>query len=262
MADFVSSSTTTSDALSVGNGCGGRRTIAQALADNTWAQVLEIAIVFAPALFAIGILRAIRPENPLIFMAALWLANLTMLALIWLGIRVRGESCRSIGLSVIWSGVLDAFRAILKSIPIAIFAIAAFVVGTVIMANVVGIPESADMTKFNYLQGNLPMLLASLVGVYIVSSFGEEVVYRGFLITRLERMFPNNRRPTLFALAISSAIFGLAHIEWGPMGIAQTTCMGAAFGISFLLIQRKLWPLVLAHAYMDTLLLLPLYLAP
>ena len=41
------------------------------------------------------------------------------------------------------------------------------------------------MSSYEYLQGNLPMLLLSLAGVYIVSSFGEEVLYRGFLINRL-----------------------------------------------------------------------------
>ena len=65
------------------------------------------------------------------------------------------------------------------------------------MANIVGVPDGADMTKYNYLRGNLPMLLISLAGVYIVSSFGEEVVYRGFLITRLEQLFGPNRNPVV-----------------------------------------------------------------
>jgi membrane protease YdiL (CAAX protease family) len=157
---------------------------------------------------------------------------------------------------------IDAFWVLWQSILIAIFAIAAFIVAAVLMVNVVGRPQSADMTQYNYLQGNLSLLLVSLAGVYIVSSFGEEVIYRGFLMTRLERIFGGNTRSAaIFALATSSIIFGLAHYKWGAMGIVQSTCMGFAMGASFLLVKRRLWPLILAHALMDTLLLVPLYLA-
>ncbi len=131
------------------------------------------------------------------------------------------------------------------------------------MANVVGIPKGADMTQYDYLRGNVPLLLLSLVGVYVVSSFGEEVVYRGFLITRLEQLFGGATRSRVIgAVIVSSIIFGFAHYKWGAMGIGQTTCMGAALAISFLWTERNLWPLVLAHAYMDSLLLIQLFLAP
>ena len=39
---------------------------------------------------------------------------------------------------------------------------AAFVVGTIVMADIVGIAEGPDMTGYNYLQGNLPMLIVAL----------------------------------------------------------------------------------------------------
>lgn len=238
------------------------RTIAETLAKDIRAQILEIILVFAPVIAVVFVFRMFEPDNPMIFMAGLWLANLMMIGIVRLGIGARGDTFRSIGLNVSLTSPRNVFSVVLKSIPIAVFAIAAFVVGSIIMANVVGIPEPADMTGYNYLQGNPMMLVLSLMGVYIVSSFGEEVVYRGFLITRLHQMFgPQSRRTELFAVLISSVIFGLAHFEWGAMGVGQTTCMGVAFGVSYLLTKRTLWPLVLAHAYMDTLLLVPLYFA-
>ena len=51
-----------------------------------------------------------------------------------------------------------------KSIAVLAFALAGFAIGSVVMANIVGIPEGADMTKYNYLRGNLPLLLVSLAG--------------------------------------------------------------------------------------------------
>ena len=47
---------------------------------------------------------------------------------------------------------------------------------------------------------------------------------------------------------------------WGVMGIMQTTFMGLALGISYLLVKRNLWVLILAHAYMDTVLMVQMYL--
>ena len=65
---------------------------------------------------------------------------------------------------------------------------------------------------------------------------------------------------TRAAVAASAIVFGLAHFDWGVVGMVQTGFMGLALGTSFLILRRNLWVLVLAHAYMDTLLLVQLYL--
>ncbi len=229
---------------------------------NRWVRILEIAVVFSPGLLVLIAYRFFKVENPMLLIAAVWMANAVMLILIWTGIKYRGETLRSIGLAIERPQLSAAGWTVLKSIPILVFAVAAFILGSIIMANIVGIPEPADMTKYNYLKGNLPMLVLSLAGVYIVSSFAEEVIYRGFLITRLEELFGGRTRmATVAAITLSAVIFGFAHFEWGAMGIGQTTLMGAALGISFLFTGRSLWPLILAHCYMDTLLLVQLFLA-
>ena len=45
------------------------------------------------------------------------------------------------------------------------------------------------------------------------------------------------------------------------MGIVQTGFMGLALGICYVKLKRKLWALILAHAYMDTVLMVQLYLS-
>jgi membrane protease YdiL (CAAX protease family) len=225
--------------------------------------LLDIGIVFAPAVIALIALRSIDSPNPLVSMGVIWLANVIMLGLVWVSTRRRGQSYRSIGLNFGRVGLGTIFRTILSSLAIAVFAIAAFVAGSMVMPGGAEGADAADMTRYNYLQGNLPMLLVTLAGVYVVSSFGEEVIYRGFLITRLEQAFGSDSSGSaIFALLSSSAIFGLAHFEWGAAGVVQATFMGLAMGTSFYLTRRSLWPLILAHVYLDTLLLVPLYLAP
>lgn len=239
------------------------RILGERLSTDKSIQWLEIVIVFLPVVLVIFTFRLLGTNNPMLFIGAIWIANVAMLSIIWLGIKLRGESLNSIGLSFGNASISNIAWLFLKSIPIFLFAAIAFIFVPIVMASIVGVQIGADLTKYNYMQGNLPMLLFSLSGVYIVSSMGEEIVYRGFLITRLQTLFGGEgRKPVLSALILSSIIFGLAHFEWGLTGIVQTAFTGAAFGIAFLLTKRRLWPLILAHGYMDTLLFVQLYLAP
>ncbi len=60
---------------------------------------------------------------------------------------------------------------------------------------------------------------------------------------------------------ISSIVFGLIHFDWGLVGMVQTGFMGLALGVSYLAVRRNLWVLILAHGYMDTILILQMYFA-
>ena len=137
----------------------------------------------------------------------------------------------------------------------------AYLIGGGVAQLLPSVPAEADLSGYDFLKGNLPMLLLSLLGVYIVSSFGEEVVYRGFLINRITELKPDGRHMRVIALLGSSVLFGLAHWGWGLAGVVQTGFMGLGLGIAYLLVGRNLWINVLAHVYMDTILLVPLYLA-
>jgi hypothetical protein len=130
----------------------------------------------------------------------------------------------------------------------------AFIAGSALAARWVSASAAADMSGYSYLQGNLPMLLLALAAVYVVSSFGEEVVYRGFLMNRLTELTTGYRAAWTMAVVISAVVFGLAHFGWGFVGVVQTTLMGLALAISYLVVKRNLWVLVLAHAYIDSLL--------
>ncbi len=234
----------------------------EALKENRWAQLAELIFVFSPAMIVVIILGFIPTEDPLWPTVAISIAYVAMFGLIWLGITLRGEQWHSIGLHFKRPSVSQVGFTFLKSVPVFVFAVAAFIFGSILMANIVGIPQQADMTEYNYLQGNLPALLGSLACVYLTASFGEEVVFRGFLITRLQILFGGQTRMAMiFAVTLSSILFGFAHYGWGAMGIGQTACMGAALAVSFFLFKRNLWVVILAHGYMDTILLTQQYFA-
>lgn len=223
-------------------------------------KLAELAVVFLLPLTLILALQPFVGEGPLAFQLLVWVANALMLVLIWLGMRLRGHGWRELGLSFRPGPLRSVIPVVGLSVLVFVGAVAAFVVGAIVAANVVGIPEGADMTGYNYLQGNLPMLVLALGGAYVVSSFGEEVVYRGFLIHRLVELSTGKPRWWL-AVILSGLVFGLAHYAWGLAGVIQTTFMGVALGAAYVKLGKNLWITVLAHAYMDTILFVQMYLA-
>jgi len=231
------------------------------LRENRIAKILELFLVFFLAAVFIYFFMDRSNENQLLNMGILWLANVFMLLWVWAGLKLRGEDCSHLGLSFKLPTAKEALKNVGLSLVVFVLAMLGFVIGSIVMANITGIPEPSDMSAYDYFKDNIGLLLLSLAGIYIVSSFGEEVIYRGFLITRITELVGNSKWGRVFAVLISAIIFGLAHYGWGPMGIVQTFFMGLVLGICYLWLKKKLWILVLAHAYMDTILILQLFMA-
>jgi membrane protease YdiL (CAAX protease family) len=236
--------------------------VGQASRENRTAQVVEIVLVFLVAFAVVAAGWRVVGLNPLARQGVVWIANVAMLTMIWIGLRLRGQGWAHFGLRLRFSGWLSVLRTVGQSLAVLVFALIAFVAGSVVGVNLAGAQQAADMSGYDYLQGNLPMLLLALAAVYVVSSFGEEVIYRGFLINRIVEMGHGARVAWAAAVAISAVVFGLIHFDWGLMGVIQTTFMGLALAVSYLVTKRNLWPLVLAHAYLDTVLLVQVYVGP
>lgn len=235
--------------------------IGEKLHTNKGYKIGEILLVFIAAFAFIKIMVPLAGDNLILKQAVLWIANILILFIIWIGLKLRGESLEHFGLgfkTINWSKGLKIF---LLSLLVFVIALASFIIGSVVMANITGIPENANLSGYDYLKDNIGMLFLTLAGVYIVSSFGEEVIYRGFLINRISELGHNSKKPISIAVILSSIIFGFVHYEWGPMGIVQTGFMGLALGICYIKLKRKLWVLILAHAYMDTILMVQIYMA-
>ena len=233
--------------------------IRQLLLTSKVAKLIEILLVFGVAILFVKLFKSNKVDELLYNQIIIWIANIIMLFVVYLGLKLRGESLSHFGFSFKKFNWKFGFITFLQSILVSVLSIAGFILGSIIMANITGIPEATDMTGYNYLKDNIGMLLLTLGGVYIVSSIGEEVIYRAFLINRISEFGSNSKNGKLAAVIISSIIFGFAHYSWGPMGIVQTGFMGLALGLSYLYLKKKIWVLIFAHAYMDTILMLQMY---
>lgn len=236
-------------------------TIKDLLINNKLVKIGEIVLIFVVAFGFIKIFTPFARDNIVYNQIVIWFANILMLLYVWLGIKLRNQKLSDFGITFNKITFKKGIQVFLISILVFIAAIAAFVLGSIIMVNITGIPESSDMSNYAFLQNNLGMLILTLIGTYIVASFGEEVIYRGFIINRLIELGLDSKIGKVIVIFISALIFGLVHYQWGPMGIVQTGFMGAVLGFFYLKLKKRIWILVLAHGYMDTILMIQMYMS-
>lgn len=182
---------------------------------------------------------------------------LLTLALLTLYLRARGSGWSAMGLVP-----LPGWKAKLKILPQAGLTLAAFagvVALTTIGGPAIGLEFMAEIPaevegRWGDVAGSLPHYLLWLGIVWTAAAFGEEMFFRGYLITRLQLILPDGWRGAALAIALSALIFGYGHFYYQGLRGAVVTCgIGLAFGSMFLLFKRNLWPLILLHGVIDTL---------
>ncbi len=83
----------------------------------------------------------------------------------------------------------------------------------------------------------------------IASGLQQELIYRGYLIPRFERLL----RSTWLAVLLAALLFGTYHLYEGVAATIVITGTGIIYGIAFCL-TRRLWPICVAHAMHNFLL--------
>jgi membrane protease YdiL (CAAX protease family) len=83
-------------------------------------------------------------------------------------------------------------------------------------------------------------------GVSVVAGVGEEIVYRGYLVTVLAGVMGD----PWVALLVSSLAFGLLHGYQGGGGIVRTALLGGVLGAGFV-VTGSLWSAIVAHTAVD-----------
>lgn len=114
--------------------------------------------------------------------------------------------------------------------------------------------------RWGNIEGNLPVYLLWLGIVWTSAAFGEEMFFRGFLITRLEAVFRGIPIGTILSVLIPALIFGYGHFYYqGWSGLVMTGVIGLIFGSFFLIYKHNLWPLIIFHGLFDTLGMTAMY---
>jgi hypothetical protein len=110
-----------------------------------------------------------------------------------------------------------------------------------------------DVSMFRPLVGQPVQLLFWITLSWTLAAVVEEMVFRGWLMTRAAELFAGSSSAWIAALVLSSALFGAAHVYQGWSGVLTTGLTGTAFAAAYLLSGRNLWVPIIAHGMADTL---------
>lgn len=88
--------------------------------------------------------------------------------------------------------------------------------------------------------------IIALLLLAISVAFSEELIARGYLIPRLERLLES----TWASVITSAGLFGILHWRSGILSMCSAFLGGIVYGIAFAW-SRRIWPVAIAHAAHD-----------
>jgi len=231
--------------------------LGEMLQTNKFAIILEIVVIFLP--FWLGIMindnsgtDRISLGGELVLMGGpiTYLGLIISLVFLWIATKLRGENWSFFGLVK----PKNWFRTVLMAlgVSLAVFGIVKLIINPVLSA----FPDAGfqDLSRFDYLNGDLPNLIIMLVNIWITAAFLEEFLFRGYLAKRLTDLFGKETKMAwVIAMVGQAVIFGLIHAYQSPVGMFKVGLIGLVFGVSYLVVGKNLWPLILAHGLIDSL---------
>lgn len=204
---------------------------------NNRQRWISLAELLLGALIVIGhnVYRVLPNEVPILFVIG------------WVSIKLRNGGWKNIGLrrpdswwrTVAWALATAAVIVVLSDVLVG--PIAEKYLGVEQASKIIG-----TSTPDRY------WALRTLVLIWTFAAFGEEMGYRGYLMTRASDVGNRSRAANVVALIVVSVLFGYGHYYKGPAGIVASTVSGLALGGVYLLSRRNLWISILAHGFRDT----------
>ena len=117
-----------------------------------------------------------------------------------------------------------------------------------------------DLSDFTSIRNSPVNYVIILIIALVVGGFYEEIIFHGFIFTRLEKIFKPGKWATSAAFTLTTVIFGLYHFQQGIKGILLTAIAGAVYHALILKFNRNLWYGVFVHAFFDFIGLTLIYL--
>lgn len=197
-------------------------------------------------LFELAVLAAIffADERQLIFFSK----TLYLLAFAWLSLFVRGVRWRDLGLRLPPNWRVLVFGGVAAGI--AMSGLELFVTQPVLV-RLTG--EWPDLSDFRPLIGNVQLLVLALILSWTLAAIGEELVYRGWLLNRLEDLFGQSRIGIIAAVAAMTVIFAFAHGYQGFTGVAENAVAAVLLALLYLKSGRNLIVPMVAHGVVDSI---------
>ena len=164
-----------------------------------------------------------------------------------ISIRLRDGSWSAVGFKrpVSWRRLLliALFAAILR-----------ILLGQFLVEPVTGFfwPKPTAPALANEITGNIKIALIALLLVWTFAAFGEEIAYRGYLLTRAADIGRRSVAAYWIGIVLVSILFGYGHYYKGASGVIDSGVAGVILGAAYMLAGRNLWASIFAHGFIDT----------
>lgn len=171
-------------------------------------------------------------------------------------LKLRGQSLASIGLAPWAQGRV---RLVPKALGALIVIFLAMAVGATVITSLLGpLPTSGAVADQPDTIGLF--LLDILVGVWIGAALGEEIFFRGLVLSKFQTLFAGNNASakwaSIFAVVAQAAWFGAGHASGGVSIILLTGFIGLCLGLYYVYRSPgNLWPMIIAHGLANTITL-------
>lgn len=113
--------------------------------------------------------------------------------------------------------------------------------------------QPIDLSIVEQIKGNLGMLGLSLVVAWLLAAFGEEMVYRGYILNRFSDILNSSPARWIFGYIVSAFLFIWVHQYQGLVGVLDSFVSTTILSILYFYSGRNLWLPILAHGFYDTI---------
>jgi membrane protease YdiL (CAAX protease family) len=113
-------------------------------------------------------------------------------------------------------------------------------------------PKPTAPALANEISGNAKMALLALLLVWTFAAFGEEIAYRGYLLTRAADIGRRSAAAYWIGIVLVSILFGYGHYYKGASGVIDSGVAGLVLGTAYMVAGRNLWASIFAHGFIDT----------
>ncbi len=213
---------------SANNGDGGWR-------DSRWLVLVEFALV-------VGIYVGRRHHilkvsaTPYLFLLA------------WISLRLRRVQWKHIGFTRYRTWARTLALGVSYGVGLELFDLFG---KQPFLTQLMGKPP--DLSSFPAVRGNFKSALVIIALVWILAAFGEELVYRGYLMNRVADLAHGTGTAWLVSLFLISALFGFSHYQQGVTGMIEEGSDGLILGLMYLGYRRNLAIPIIAHGVCDTI---------
>jgi len=175
----------------------------------------------------------------------------TLLILVW--VKIRGDTWASFGLiaPAKWGRTIG-YGVLLFAAQLAFSMLALQPIENAV-AELTGSGPNKAAQVLGEVTGNFPLFVFLLPFVWLFAAFGEEVFYRGYLMSRFAQFMGEGKTAWALAVVAQAVLFGAAHAYQGPPGMVGIAIGALISGAATLIWGRNLWPAIVAHGLIDTL---------